>query len=101
MPCRALERIAPVQVYQGFSQQHDNQQVQREAFFDLARSLWREALAEQLQQAMDAELEQWRCSAFSRPWIWRQAPGASLRRDAFDLDLWRRVFPAVSGRGHR
>jgi len=55
-----LERIAPVQVYQGFSQQHDNQQVQREAFLDLARSLGREALAEQRLQAMDAELRQWR-----------------------------------------
>ncbi|SFP68844.1 iron complex transport system substrate-binding protein [Ectopseudomonas composti] len=55
-----LERIAPVQVYQGFSQQHDNQQVQREAFLDLARSLGREALAERRLQAMDAELAQWR-----------------------------------------
>jgi iron complex transport system substrate-binding protein len=55
-----LERIAPVQVYQGFSQQHDNLQVQREAFLDLARALGREALARQRQQAMDAELAQWR-----------------------------------------
>ena len=55
-----LERIAPVQVYQGFSQQHDNQQVQREAFLDLARSLGREALAEQRLQAMDVYLAQWR-----------------------------------------
>lgn len=60
MPCRVLKRIEPVQVYQGFSQQHDNQQVQREAFSDLARSLGREALAEQRLQAMDAELAQWR-----------------------------------------
>lgn len=55
-----LERIAPVQVYQGFSQQHDNQQVQREAFLDLARALGREALARQRLQAMDAELARWR-----------------------------------------
>ncbi len=55
-----LERIAPVQVYQGFSQQHDNLQAQREAFLDLARALGREALAEQRLQAMDAELARWR-----------------------------------------
>lgn len=55
-----LERIAPVQVYQGFSQQHDNLQVQRKAFLDLARSLGREALAEQRLKAMEAELANWR-----------------------------------------
>ncbi|MGG2398754.1 ABC transporter substrate-binding protein [Pseudomonas sp. SH1-B] len=55
-----LERIAPVQVYQSFGQQHDNLQVQREAFRSLARALGREALAERRLQAMDDELEQLR-----------------------------------------